>query len=303
MILTITLSPCIDKSSSAARFEPEIKIRCTPLVYEPGGGGINVSKALKKLGAEAKAVFPAGGHNGNMLCALLEDAGIAFERIDCSAETRENWVMLQTTDNAQYRFNFPGQLTDIKTIEILIERIADAHAGFVVASGSLPEGLPENTYARIVAAANAAGAACIVDTSGKALAALKGCGAFLIKPNAGELSALLGLGKLDKEDVPAAARQLIAANYAANVAVSMGATGAWLVTANESFFCAAPVVKKLSTVGAGDSMVAGMVYKLQQKASLPDVLKFGVACGTAATMHAGTKLFEREDAEDLFAKM
>lgn len=303
MILTITLNPCIDKSTRLPVLQPETKLRCETLVNEPGGGGINVSKALKRLLTGSRALFPAGGHNGNMLCSLLDQEGITYTRIDTENETRENWVVLETGTGAQYRFTFPGLSMPETVLDAVLKEIENPAASYVVISGSLPAGLSAAAFATIVTKVNATGARAIVDTSGAALAALKGANAYMIKPNAGELAALLGTGQLKQEEVPAAARQLVRDGYATCITVSMGALGAWLVTENEAWFTAAPPVKKMSTVGAGDSMVAGMVYQLLQQAPLDQVLRFGVACGTAATMNAGTQLFHKEDAERLFGEM
>ena len=125
MILTITLNPCIDKSSTVGLLKPESKLRCTEVLNEPGGGGINVSKALKKLESSSVALFPAGGHNGNMLCSLLKEEGILFHAVDTKVETRENWIILETSANNQYRFTFPGREVVEDTIKKLDVEIAD----------------------------------------------------------------------------------------------------------------------------------------------------------------------------------
>lgn len=301
MILTVTLNPCVDKSSTVEHFVPENKLRCTEIINEPGGGGINVSKALKRLDVSSVALFPAGGHNGNMLQALLHNEQIKFHAVDTKVETRENWIMLETATNNQYRFTFPGREVEEKTIQLLIDEIRSFTPSYVVASGSLPPGLPDYFYGLIVKTANAVGAKCIVDTSGPALQALKGKNAYLIKPNINELCKMLNVDSLAKNEVHDAAQQAIQDGYAQLMAVSMGADGAWLVSNNEKYFCAAPKVEKKSTVGAGDSMVAGITYMLQKERPLKEVIAFGVACGSAATMNAGTQLFKREDAEHLFA--
>ena len=301
MILTITLSPCIDKSTVVPVFKPESKLRCTEVVNEPGGGGINVSKALQRLDCPSVALFPAGGHNGNMLCSLLKEQGILFHAVDTKVETRENWVVLESSTNSQYRFTFPGREISEDTVKTLVDQIRSFAPSYVVASGSLPAGLPDYFYGLIVKNAAAVGAKCIVDTSGPALQALKGKHAFLIKPNIGELCNMLEVDWLDIAEVPAAAQQAIADGYAEIIVVSMGPRGAWLVTADASFFAAPPPVEKKSTVGAGDSMVAGITYYLQKGKPLPEAIRFGVACGSAATMNDGTQLFNREDAEHLYS--
>lgn len=303
MILTVTLNPCIDKSSKVEKLKPESKLRCTEVVNEPGGGGINVSKALQRLETASVALFPSGGHNGNMLCSLLTEEKITYHAVDTQVETRENWIVLETSTNNQFRFTFPGREVQEETIKTLVEHIRSFTPSYVIASGSLPPGLPDYFYGLIVKNAKAVGARCIVDTSGPALQALQGKGAYLIKPNIGELCKMLNVEWLDKEEVPDAAQQAIRDGFASLIAVSMGPDGAWLISNDEKHFAAAPKVEKKSTVGAGDSMVAGMTYMLQQNRSLKEVIEFGVSCGSAATMNEGTQLFKKEDAERLFAGM
>jgi 6-phosphofructokinase 2 len=303
MILTITLNPCIDKSSKVDILKPETKLRCEEVINEPGGGGINVSKALQKLDTASVALFPAGGNNGNMLCSLLKEQGILFHAVDTKVETRENWIMLETSGNNQYRFTFPGKEVKEETIKTLVDQIRSFAPTYVVASGSLPPGLPDYFYGLIVKNAAAVGAKCIVDTSGAALQGLKGKNAYLIKPNIGELCKMLNVEWLNKEEVPDAAQQAIRDGFSEIIVVSMGADGAWLVSSEKKYFVQAPVVEKKSTVGAGDSMVAGITNMLQKQQPLRDAIRFGVACGSAATMNEGTQLFNMTDAEELYNRI
>lgn len=303
MILTITLNPCIDKSSTVPVLQPESKLRCTDVVHEAGGGGINVAKALKKLDTPSVALFPCGGYNGKMLCSLLEADDLRFHAVDTLVETRENWVVLETATNHQFRFTFPGQPVQEQTIKTLIDQIRSFSPSYVVASGSLPPGLPDYFYGLIVKSAAATGARCIVDTSGPALQALKGKNAFLIKPNINELCKMLEVEHLAASDVDDAAQQAIGDGYAEIIIVSMGGEGAWLVSRNNKYFCPAPKVEKKSTVGAGDSMVAGITYMLERGKSEAEALRFGVACGSAATMNPGTQLFHAEQVRQLFEKL
>lgn len=142
MILTVTLNPCIDKSTRVDKIKPDSKLRCAELVNEPGGGGINVSKALKKLDTPNVALFPAGGHNGNMLCSLLKEQEILFHAVDTKVETRENWIVLEEGVNAQFRFTFPGRQVQEETIITLINHIRNFSPKFIIASGSLPRVCP-----------------------------------------------------------------------------------------------------------------------------------------------------------------
>ena len=300
MILTVTLNPCIDKSSVTETFKPEAKLRCAEVLNEAGGGGINVSKALQKLDTATVALFPAGGHNGAMLQDLLQQQQLRFHAVDTHVETRESWIILESSTNAQYRFGFPGKKVEPAAIETLIDTIRSFSPSFVVASGSLPPGLPDYFYGLIAKTANAAGAKCIIDTSGPALQAVKGKNAYLIKPNISELCKMLGIDHLENNEVDDAARQAVKDGFAEVLAVSMGPDGAWIVSKDEKHFAAAPQVEKRSTVGAGDSMVAGITYQLQKGLSLKEAVQFGVACGSAATMNHGSQLFNAEDAMRLY---
>jgi len=302
-ILTVTLNPAIDKSTVAEKLKPESKLRCVEVHNEPGGGGINVSKALKKLGVASVALFPSGGHNGEMLKQLLNDETILFHSINTSVETRESWVVLESSSARQFRFTFPGRGIEEQVVKDLIESIRSFTPRYVVASGSLPPGLPDYFYGLIVKTANSVGAKCIVDTSGAALQALKGKHVYLIKPNINELSKMLNIPSLADNDVPDAAQQAVRDGFAELITVSMGAKGAWLVSADKRYFAASPEVEARTTVGAGDSMVAGITYMLQQNESLKQALNFGVACGTAATMNEGTQLFNVEDAQRLYKEI
>lgn len=302
-ILTVTLNPAIDKSTVAEKLKPESKLRCAEIHNEPGGGGINVSKALKKLGIASVALFPSGGYNGEMLKGLLTNENILFQSINTFVETRENWVVLESSSTKQFRFTFPGRGIEEQVVKDLIESIRSYSPEYVVASGSLPPGLPDYFYGLIVKTANSVGAKCIVDTSGAALQALKGKHVFLIKPNINELSKMLNIPSIADNEVPDAAQQAVRDGFAELITVSMGATGAWLVSHDKRYFASAPEVEVRTTVGAGDSMVAGITYMLQQKESLKQALNFGVACGTAATMNEGTQLFNVEDAERLYKEI
>ena len=303
MILTVTLNPCIDKSSHVEVIRPESKLRCAEVVNEPGGGGINVSKALNRLDVSSVALFPAGGHNGNMLCALLRKENIIFHSIDTGVETRENWIVLETSTNRQYRFTFPGSAVHEATVQILVDQIRTFRPSFVIASGSLPPGLPDSFYGRVIESATRVGARCIVDTSGPALKAIQGRGAYMIKPNIGELARMLGLEWIEMAEVADAAHRAVLDGFAEIVVVSMGTDGAWLVSRDARYFVPTPSVPKKSTVGAGDSMVAGIASSLQQDMTLQQAIRFGVACGSAATMNDGTQLFSRADAETLYAAL
>ncbi|MDQ3393832.1 MAG: 1-phosphofructokinase family hexose kinase [Bacteroidota bacterium] len=301
-IVTITLNPAIDKSASIDHIVPEHKLRCADIKYEPGGGGINVSRAIKKLGGDSLAVFSSGGYSGLLMQDLLKKEDINFLPIKVRDWTRENFIVVETSTNRQYRFGMPGPEMDLQEAEQFIAALEkiDPKPEFIVASGSLPPGLPKDFYARMARTAKTLGAKFILDTSGEALQLAVDEGVYLVKPNLGELSKLAKVDSISAEKVEMFAKQLIYKNNSKVVVVSMGAAGAMLISDERTEHIPAPPVHKKSTVGAGDSMVAGMVYSLSQGNGHSEMVKFGVACGTAATMNVGTELFFKKDVENLY---
>jgi len=300
-IVTITFNPAIDKSTTVAALIPEKKLKCAEPFYEPGGGGINVARAIKKLGGEATAVYLAGGYTGKAFTDLLVDESVAYIVIETTESTRENLIVVETASNQQYRFGMPGpQIREEEWKECLniIEKINEVE--YIVASGSLPKGVPTDIFARIAQIAKRKNARLIVDTSGEALKQAVNEGVYLIKPNLGELSSLVGKEALNIELVDDVARTIIEKGKCEVVVVSMGPAGAMLVTKDMAQQIIPPAVIRKSTVGAGDSMVAGMVLSLSRNKSLIETVQYGVACGTAATMNPGTELCRFQDVEHLY---
>lgn len=298
-IVTLTLNPALDKSSSVERLVPEQKLRCAPMQLDAGGGGINVSKGIHKLGGRSTAVFPVAGATGRHLQAILENAGVAVHTLNIPGETRENFSVTETSTNLQYRFTLPGVDLSEKQADALLDIVAQLQPEYLVASGSLPPGLPETYYEKVAAFAKDIQARFILDTSGAPLQAAADEGLYLLKPNLGELSALAGVPDLEMNQIDDAALDIIRQGKCEIVVVSLGPKGALLVTRDGFEHIPAPPAQKRSTVGAGDSMVAGMVWALSQGKSFREMAQTGVACGTAATMNPGTELFDPADVERL----
>jgi 6-phosphofructokinase 2 len=298
-IVTLTVNPALDKTTHFRGLVPEQKIRCEEPRYDAGGGGINVSKAIARLEGESFCVFTSGGPIGSMLEELLQKESIALKAIKTENWTRESFVAVDNNTNSQYRFGFSGSaISEDEQMEI-IQTIQELKPKFLVLSGSLNEGLPTNYYQNIAQLAKESGSKVIVDTSGEALQKVLE-GVYLIKPNVGELAKLIGVETLEMDEVVHAAQTLIEKGNAEIIVVSLGPQGAVLVTATQTEFVPAPNVVKKSTVGAGDSMVGAMTWALSQNKSLKEVVQWGVACGSAATMNEGTQLFKLEDAKRLF---
>lgn len=299
-IITLTVNPALDKSAHFTGLVPEQKIRCQQPSFDAGGGGINVSKAISRLGGDSLAVFTAGGPTGEMIKELLVKESVAIDPIAVQNWTRESFVAVDDNTNSQYRFGFPGAVISEEEIDTILKKATAFSSHFLVLSGSLNDGLPLDFYKQIAVLAKKSGTKVIADTSGASLEKVLETGVYLIKPNVGELAKLVGVASLEMEEVNEAAKKIIAKGGAEIVVVSLGPQGAVLVTKDSYDYVPAPNVVKKSTVGAGDSMVGGMVWALSQNKNLSEVIRWGVACGSAATMNDGTQLFKVEDAKRLF---
>lgn len=297
MILTLTLSPVLDKSAAIGRLVPDQKLRCSAIRVHAGGGGVNVSRAVHLLGGDTCALFPAGGAAGRKLEALLEQARVPFRSIPVSGETRESFSVTDGETNEQYRFVHPGvPLGRTELEQLLLWDTGTIEASYFVISGGLPPGLPAGYLGRAVQQAKRYGMRVVVDSSGPALEELLQAGIYLLKPSLSELSALAGRDSLTGSEAEAAARILIKQYSMQAVLVSLGAAGALMVCADAVRRIPAPPVCRKSTIGAGDSLVAGTVWMLDEGATLPEAADFGVACGSAATEGEGTDLFTRKAA-------
>ncbi|WP_116789027.1 1-phosphofructokinase family hexose kinase [Flavobacterium psychrotrophum] len=301
-VLTITLNPTVDKSTTVENLKPEKKLRCTAPKYEPGGGGINVSRGLVRLGIDSVALFTSGGRTGALLQELLEEEKVSVKTVSTKAETRENFIVVDTSHNEQYRFGMPGEDITVDEADEIFKTIItiSPFPEITVISGSLPPGIEAAYIGKLVRALKEKGSLVIADTSGDALEEVLKEGVYLLKPNIGELATLTGQKELDNDSADEAAKQLVDEGKAEIVVVSLGPQGAYLVSKDETIHVPAPSVKKLSTVGAGDSMVAGMVSILAKGGTLTQMARMGVACGSAATMSSGTGLFSKENAEKLY---
>ena len=298
-IITLTVNPALDKSAQFSGLIAEQKIRCEAPRYDAGGGGINVAKAIHRLGGEALSIFTSGGPIGTMLETCLQKETIPILVIPTENWTRENFVAFDTHTQSQYRFGFPGAPLSEAEQQQIKQVLKNTIAKYLVLSGSLNESLPADFYQQITKTA-APETKIIVDTSGEALQKVLESKVYLVKPNVGELAKLIGVEKLEMDEVAQAAQELIAKGNVEIVVVSLGPHGAALVTKDQTEIVPAPNVVRKSTVGAGDSMVGGMVWALSQNKPLKEVVQWGVACGSAATMNEGTQLFKKEDAQRLF---
>jgi len=303
-LVTLTLNPAVDISTSVDRIEAEVKMRCGEAHRDPGGGGINVARVLSRTGADVTALYPAGGVTGRILQELVARDGIEDIVIPLAGETRESFTAFERLTGNEFRFVLAGPELD-KTAWTATRNALETMNGvlFVVASGSLPPGAPEEAYAEIADITRKLGARLAVDTSGAALAAALRERPYLIKPNLRELRELTGLPiQTDKETLDAA-RRLVGEKRADAVAVTLGADGAMLVCEEGSWRGRAPEITPVSSVGAGDSFLAMLIHALASGQSMSEALRAGMAGGTAALLSPGTELCRMEDVERLLPQI
>jgi 6-phosphofructokinase 2 len=304
-IVTLTMNPAIDKSSSVEHVIAERKLYCKTPRFEPGGGGINVTRAIKKLGGESVALYPSGGPTGEMLQFLFDQEGLTHRPVPVKGWSRENLVMLEESTGQQYRFGMPGpHLSESEWQRCLHELSAiNSRLDFIVASGSLPPGTPEDFYARVARISKDIGAKVVVDTSGEALRLALSEGVYLIKPNIREFRELAGQEMKGESEIENMAMEIVRGGQSKAVVISLGAAGILMVSREGHERIQPPTVPIVSKVGAGDSTVAGIVLSLARGNALRYAVRFGVAAGTAAVMTPGTELCRREDTERLYEQM
>jgi 6-phosphofructokinase 2 len=304
-IVAFTMNPAIDKSSSVDHVVPERKLYCKPPLFQPGGGGVNVSRAINKLGGESLLLYPAGGLTGKRLQELLDEEGLDHRPFPIEGMIRESLVILEESTGQQYRFGMPGPKLRKKEWERFLQELEamEPSPDYVVASGSLPPGVPPDFYARVARAGKKRGAKAIIDVSGKALKAALEEGVFLIKPNVREFRELVGKEVKEETLIKAEAQKMVKSGRCEVLVISLGAAGALVVSEDFAEHILSPTVPIVSKVGAGDSMVAGIALSLARGKPLRESVLFGVAAGSAAVMTPGTELCRREDAERLFESM
>lgn len=302
-IATLTLNPAVDLSTATARVEPEHKLRCGPLQRHPGGGGINVARQACRLGAEVVAIYPAGGLAGELLGRLLDEEGVPRHALTIAGETRESFHVHETSASRDWRFVLPGPTLAASEWRACAEAALARCEDLLVLSGSLPPGVPEDAYGQLAREAGRAGHRCVLDASGAALSRGLAAGVFLVKPSLCELADLTGHPLTDTASQLTACRALVAAGSAAWVALSLGAQGAMLVGPGQAWLAPAAAGPVTSTIGAGDSLVGGLVAALSQGAA-PDVaFRLGMAASAAAVRTHGTALGQADDVRELAGRV
>lgn len=292
MITTVTANPSLDRTLQVAAIVRGGVHRATSELIEPSGKGVNVAVTLHAAGCPARAVLPVGGSVGRHLTDLLAGQGVPVRTVPVSGEVRSNISVIET-DGTTTKFNAPGAGLSADEVAALIAAAQDASAPgqWLAWCGSLPRGFDESALADAVARGRTSGRQVALDSSGAALSAvLRGSAdvlPHLIKPNAEELSELVGRPLPTVGAVGAAARDLVAAGVQ-TVLVSLGGDGAVLVEAGAAYYGRAGADRVVNTAGAGDAFLAG--YLAASHRSAPDRLALALRYGAAAVAQPGTLL-------------
>ncbi len=300
---TLSLNPAVDMTYEIPHLQKEQKAHAVSTRFDPGGNGINVGRALKRLNTSAQNYCVIAGEIGLLLKRLL---GQQLDHVDCEevdGETRINGTLIELSPWEQYEVDGIGPEIPPEHMNRLLNRFIEHSAkGFGVLTGSLQRTLPTTLYADLAVKIQEAGGQAVVDSHHEALRQAINSEPFLIKPNHYELETLLGL-KLDSvEKIATEARKLQQRNIN-YVCVSLDKDGALLAGPDNCYYAGTPDVTVRSSVGAGDSMVAALVAAFAHGLSTVDALRMGIACASGTVSQPGTELFNLSDAVEHFANI
>ncbi|KLI62914.1 1-phosphofructokinase family hexose kinase [Aurantiacibacter marinus] len=303
-IAALTMNPAIDVAYSVEQLEHTRKLRADDASVDPGGGGINVARVLVRLGNNVRCFYPSGGAGGVAFDNLVDLHQLVKTRIPIAGSTRFSTAILERSSGHEFRFSSTGPELQEAEWQACLDAIATMKGDYLVASGSLPPGVPTDFYASVCRIAHEKGARFVLDTSGPPLkACIAQGGVFLAKPGRLEFEAMVGRPLADDKTLEAAAREIVDQGLVENLAVTMGEGGALLATREATLRLSAAEVEARSTVGAGDSFVAGMVHAFAIGSDAAEAFRYGVAAGAAAVLTPGTDLCRPADMERLLEHM
>lgn len=296
-ILTVAVNPALDLSTRVERMLANRKLRCAGAHVEPGGGGINVSRVIRAFGGKSTAFVALGGPTGRALRELMAEEGLDVVEFPIAEHTRQNVTVDETARERQYRLVLQGphwSAREVKAALMRIERLARDH-DYVVATGSLPPGVPPDFYARIARIVRKQGGRMILDTSGPPLQEALEAGVYLVKPNHIEFRDLAGARSTDWKTMARVGRRLQERGMAEIMIVTRGDLGALAILPGSAWRLQSPRGKVVSLVGAGDSLIGAFVLALARGKSLLEASRLGVAAASAAIEAPGSELAGRKD--------
>ena len=300
-IVTLTVNPAVDLATTAESVQPGHKIRTFDERYDPGGGGINVARVISELGGQTLALFASGGVTGRFVEEMLTTAKVPWQAVPIRNACRISVTVHDQSNGLEYRFVPRGPQLGASDCANILEALRQVDADWIVASGSLAPGLPDDFYGKVASIVTGRGAKFVLDTSGPALTASLGRGISLVKPSLSEFESIVGQEVRDLPGQMMQAKRLVQSGAAEMVALTLGAAGAILATADQVIHSPAFVVSEKTGVGAGDSFLAGLVFGLAQQRPLADALRLALACGAAAVQNVGTAAVRRAAVDSLLA--
>ena len=302
-IVTLTLNPAVDIACATDRVQPEHKLRTHGEKYDPGGGGVNVARVIHDLGGQARAIILVGGATGLFYEELLGAHGVPYTAIPIRGRTRVAMNVREDETGKEFRFVPEGPEITTDEWRAVLAELEIVEAGWIVASGSLPRGVPDDFYAQAAVIANRRGISTVLDTSGTPLRLALGQGITLAKPSRREFEALVGHPLPDTPSLEAAALAMVRKGAAEILVISLGAEGALMATASGCIHLPAPEIAPQSAVGAGDSFVAGMTLSLVRGEPPAIAFAHGMAAGAAAVASTGTAHPDPALVENLFQQL
>lgn len=298
-IVTVTLNPTIDYASTAPHVFPDEKLRCTHPEIDPGGGGINVSRAIKALGGSSTALIAIGGNTGAQLLQLLAFEGISTVAIQGPGDTRQSMSVIDESTGQQYRFVMPGpdwHEADLGRALSAIDQAAGDDA-LIVLSGSQPPGIAKDFPSILAEHMEGRNSRIIVDTSGPALAHITEeprAAIYALRMDGPEAEELAGHALPERRDTADFAESLIERGVADSIIVARGADGSVLATKNGSWHSTGARVAVRSKVGAGDSFVGAFTWALANGKAPEECIRCGAAAASAAVATEATRMFDRD---------
>ena len=303
-ILTVTVNPALDLTTSVHKLLPRAKLRCSAAQYDPGGGGVNVSRVIHELGGKSSAFIAVGGSTGEHLARLLEARGVSADRWPIDGETRTSFTVMEGETGEHYRFVLPGPVQPASRIDGLMDAVAAsmlADCAYVVLSGSLMPGLPRDSYARLITLARSRGAKVLLDAHGIELKLALPARPDILRLNHLEADELVGDGRSNQSAIQLC-QQLLVQGVAETVLVSHAEDGTAAGNRDGCFVVRPPRVQVRSTVGAGDSLVGAFVLGLARGWPIVDAVRYGVAAAAAAVTAEGADLCDRQTTERFLAE-
>lgn len=298
-IITLTLNPAFDMHCFCESFSPYHENLASITALEAGGKGVNISRALTSLGVENTALVVLGDENADSFVKALRDDGINSICIEAEGRIREN-ITLHTSGSPETRISFRGFKADsslLSQVEEKLDALVDSDT-VLTFTGSMPEGISVSDAKKMLMKMKAKGARIVIDSKSFTFDDLRDVCPWLIKPNEEEISAYSSLSVNDLEDAARAADELRGI-CSENVMISLGGAGAVLSTSEGIFISSAPRIEVRSTIGAGDSSIAGFIAAASEGCAYPEMLRRAICYGSAACMSEGTRPPKKEDVDNL----